>query len=93
MLMTKHSKTILQGNDVFFAGGHMGIAQLSKQIGKSVEHELTLIFATMGDSYLPEESHTHIPTSDYNPAPQQGMDASGYAPHFAAPHDKNTQPH
>ena len=37
MLMAPQPVTILQGNDVFFAGGHMGIAQLSKQIGKSVE--------------------------------------------------------
>lgn len=71
----------------------MGIAQLSKQIGKSVEHELTLIFATMGDSYLPEASHTSLPLDGYDGITQHGMDASGYSSGPSASSPPTTQAH
>lgn len=71
----------------------MGIAQLSKQIGKSVEHELTLIFATMGDSYLPEASHTCLPIGGNDGITQHGMDASGYASGHSATQPTKTQNH
>lgn len=64
----------------------MGIAQLSKQLGKNLEHELTFIFATMGDSYLPEAAHTcsndHENLAHTQSTPQHrntGMDGSGLA--------------
>ncbi|HEY7773627.1 MAG TPA: hypothetical protein VIC26_10630 [Marinagarivorans sp.] len=71
----------------------MGLAQISKQLGKSVEQELTLIFASMGDSRLPEAAH-RCPNREHDqfdevmrpqgPAPQgvmnKGMDASGLGP-------------
>ena len=72
----------------------MGLAQISKQLGKSVEQELTLIFASMGDSRLPEAAHRcpvrqqappGSPLDEYVPVagntPLKGMDASGLNPH------------
>ncbi|WP_053980491.1 hypothetical protein [Marinagarivorans algicola] len=36
----------------------MRITQISKQLGKSLEHELAHLFIVLGDSQLPEEAHT-----------------------------------
>lgn len=51
----------------------MRIAQLGKQLGKSLEHELAYLFIALGDNQLPEEAHTpgHVKSI------RQGMDASG----------------
>lgn len=51
----------------------MRIAQLGKQLGKSLEYELAYLFIALGDNQLPEEAHTpgHVKSI------RQGMDASG----------------
>lgn len=51
----------------------MGITQLGKYIGRSLEHELTHLFILLCDNQLPEEAHTpgHIYSIKH------GIDASG----------------
>lgn len=51
----------------------MGITQLSKQLGRNLEHELAHLFIILGDNQLPEEAHTpgHISSI------KGGIDASG----------------
>lgn len=46
----------------------MTITQMGKQLGKNLELELTLLFASMGDSHLPESAHTPPVKVDTLPA-------------------------
>lgn len=62
----------------------MDLAYLSKHWTKQVEHELTQLFATMGDSWVPhplaDEQDDLMPTTEQvTEGVRRGMDASGIA--------------